>query len=333
MNDETKKKILLFGGFGFLVAFMVIYYMVAIGGDDSTTAQVAEMNATFSVPDTRTIKAEYDKKRDYYKKLREGTEEEQKFGIRFQGQSASPDSLAFVTEEERQQYIIDSLKAQLAAQEAAQANTQQTKPVVRQQRPVVRTQKPVVVQEEPKEEEDRFANFDLNRTSNPLDNQDDSRTETFSNDGKYYAAKFVENTTIVIGENQSINIRNTEKITLRDGTVIPRNTVMKGILSDVGNRLQIRVNQVETFDGTINAQLSVVHSDFQEGLPLRSSSEMSEQSQNKINEALNNAGSAATVNIPFINTPISLAPRFGNDTRERIYVPASMTFKLRVIHQ
>ena len=334
MNQDTKKKLLLFGSFGMIFLFLIIYSIFTFG-DDKPSNQVAEFNPTFSSPtaaNSKLLNTEYDKKLEYYKQQRQKPQEQQtSIDVPFGNTSARPDSLAFVTEEERQQYIIDSLKQALAEKQS----TSQTKPVPQRTTPRKQRRQPVqpdpVIVEEKKP--DPYANFDLNRTSNPLAEKSNNNQSSANPSDRYYEAKFIENTTIVIGEDQSINLRNTEEIKLSNNRTIPRNTVMKGIISNSGNRLHIRVNQIETFDGVINAQLTVVHSDYADGLPLQSENDLSSQSKDKINDAINSAGSRATVNIPFVNVPISVAPKVGGDTRERVYIPASMTFKLRVIHQ
>ena len=345
MNQETKKKVLVLSVFAIVILAMVVYVVIVFGDDDNDSGQLGQFNTTFSTPTnpSKIATTDYDTKLNAYKQEREkGNEPDAKpIEVPFLGETASPDSLAFITQEERQQYVIDSLKRQLvtAQQDQSYSSPVTTAVPKRSAQPPRNTRKnnssqPIVIrQKEDNSEEDEFANFELNRTSNPLDKKSTSNSSQQYNHDKYYEGKFIENQTLVIGNDQSINLRNTESIPLRNDTNIPRNTVMKGVVSKVGNRLLIRINQVETFDGNIPVQLAVFHPDYNEGLPLQSENEFAKKTKDKLNEVVDGASSKTTVTIPFTGIPISLSPKLGGRLQEKIAIPASMTFKLRVLHQ
>ncbi len=330
MNDETKKKLLLASGFALVILFIIIYYTVVIS-DNGDSSEIAEFNPQFTspeLPNSTPFAEEYESKVDAYQKARDGGQTpDQKVEIPFYGESAIPDSLAFATPEDYQRYLIDSLQRELVKQSQPQEQITEPTPKPPQKERTANIQTTPKKEIVAEKESDRFKDYDFNRDTNPLASEETPEQERRTSN-KYYNARFIENTIIIVGEDQTINLRNTEEIKLDNGKIIPRNTIMTGILTQSSNRLIIKINQVETFDGNVAARLSVYHADYKEGLPYQNPNDLSEENQKNAERAINAAGSRASVTIPFLNIPLSLAPKVGTNQKEKIYLPASMTFKL-----
>lgn len=108
---------------------------------------------------------------------------------------------------------------------------------------------------------------------------------------------------------------------------------MKGVATKHGSRLIIRINQVETFDGNIPVSLSVVHSDYQEGLPLQEADPLAQQNKQKVEDIIDAASSSVSTTIPFTGIPLQLGTKIGNIQQQKIAISSSMTFKLRIVTQ
>ncbi|MHB8260116.1 MAG: conjugative transposon protein TraM [Bacteroidia bacterium] len=95
-------------------------------------------------------------------------------------------------------------------------------------------------------------------------------------------------------------IRNKEKIVTEGGLVIPQNSIITGQASFTGNRVEVKLNKVQTKDGTYNIDMYVLDHDNIEGITY----------QAPVDQVAGNA--ADNTNTPYVYTPPNIAPGIGN---------------------
>jgi hypothetical protein len=233
--------------------------------------------------------------------------------------------------------VVDTVYVELDTTEASPAVVQELKP-----KPVYRA--PVVVQKKVEKEEvpeDPWASWsnpdegsgEKNTSGYITENYLYGKTDDPGDKGKFdehrlYKAQFVQDKTYDLSKRNHVwLLRSREEIILRDGTIVPSNTVFSGNVNVSEDKITIDVNRIKLRHSDITTHMYVVDQQGNEGLRRQGITEAMKQTDEQLDEIINEASNDISVGTPFGNLTIPTRTRNG---KEEIIVSSSLSFYLKV---
>lgn len=234
-------------------------------------------------------------------------------------------------------HVVDTVYVELDTTETVTEVVEKPKP-----KPVYRA--PVVVQkvEKEAEPEDPWANWSNPDESAEASNVPASITEkriygsTSNEDGpkgkfvenRLYKAQFVQDKTYDLSQRNHVwLIRSMEDIVLRDGTIVPKNTVFSGNINVRQEKITIDVNRIKLRHSEITTHLFVVDEQGNEGLRRQGMAEAMRQTDEQLDKILNDVTNDIGLATPFGRLTLPTRTRNG---KEEIIISSSLSFYLKV---